>query len=356
MKFLLFPCLLLAAAPVAAAFQIESLKATHPNGSQYSFPLLTDKTHAAQNINTWLQAVSLQKLPGRYRKSAFEDIWPQEDDGWQGVNSMEFSVNSNEPGFLSLSIGYEYTAAYSSTHSQAYNFDAQSGQPLLLKDLFTAEGLQALRQQVSEQRVKRIEDFLAGKTLDNDIKLRDEPEEAEEQRQIYQNCLPYVREDDLRYNDLVLEKDRLTLIREQCAPHVVQALDDLWEYKSSWRFETLGKQLSVYGRCLLIEKRTDCSRDDAQLSTGVWRGNLDSRYPITLVLEREESDGSVGGGYFYDKYARYIELSGQRDAQRGLQLREPGPPPATFSLAPGASGLEGTWQQKGGKALPIELH
>lgn len=356
MKSLLFPCLLLAALPASAAFQIEPIQATHPNGSGYRFPLLSDKTPAAQNINTWLQATSLQKMPGRYTKSAFEEIWPQEDDGWQGVNSMDFGVTSNEPGFLSLSISYEYSAAYSSMHHQSYNFDAQSGQPVQLTDLFTPQGLQWLRQQASEQRVKRIEDFLAGKSQDKDIQLRTEPEEAEEQKQIYQNCLPYVREDDLRYNDLVLEKDSLALVREQCAPHVVQALDDLWEYRNTWRYDALAAQLSDYGRCLLVEKRTDCPRDAATLSAGVWRGSLDGRYPITLVLDRAEADGSAGGGYFYDKYARYIELGGQRDEQNTLRLRESGPPPATFELSPSAGGLSGTWQQEGGKALPIELH
>ncbi|MFV3305073.1 hypothetical protein ACNFBT_07310 [Pseudomonas sp. NY15181] len=356
MKSLLLPCLLLAAAPAGAAFQIEPIKATHPNGSEYSFPQLTDPTPAAQNINTWLQAVSLQKLPGRYRKVAFEDIWPQVDDGWQGITSLDYGVTSNEPGFLSLSIGYEYMAAYPSQHQQSYNFDAHSGQPVLLRDLFSADGLQWLRQQTSEQRAKRIEDFLAGKTVDKDIQLRSDPAEAEEQKQIYQECLPYVRGDDLAHNEVLLKKDSLTLVGVHCAPHVSQALDDLWDHSTTWRYDGLGKQLSDYGRCLLVDKKTDCARDGAPLSAGVWRGSLDGRYPITFVLEGEESDGSLGGGYFYDKHARYIELSGQRDAHGGLQLHESGPPPATFVLSPNGPGWSGTWQQDGKKALPIDLH
>ncbi|WP_152218918.1 hypothetical protein [Pseudomonas sp. SCB32] len=355
MKSLLLPCLLLAAAPAGAAFHIEPIKATHPNGSQYSFPRLTDPTPAAQNINTWLQATSLQKLPGHYRKVAFEDIWPQEDDGWQGITSLDYTVTSNEPGFLSLSIGSEYMAAYPSQNTQSYNFDARSGQPILLRDLFSADGLQWLRQQASQQRTQRIEDFLAGKTVGKDIHLRSDPEEAQAQQQIYQECLPYVRKDDLAHNEVQLGKDSLTLVGVHCAPHVSQALDDLWDHSNAWRYDSLGGQLSNYGRCLLIDQRTDCARDGAPPSAGIWRGSLDGRFPITLVLEREESDGSVSGSYFYDKYARYIELDGQRDAQGGLQLRESGPPPATFVLSPSGAGLSGTWQQDGKQALPIDL-
>lgn len=356
MKYPLLPCLLLAlATPASAAFHIEAIKATHPNGSEYSFPLLTDQNEAAANINTWLQAVSLQKLPGRYGKSPFEAIWP-EDDSWQGVTDMDFQVDSNEPGYLSVDIAYEYMSAYPSQHSTTYNFDARTGQPIQLRDLFTSDSQQWLRQQASDARVKRIEGFLAGSLPEKDLRLRDDPEEAQVQKQVYENCLPYVRDDDLRYNNLILGASELTLVRELCAPHVAQALDDLGEYSNSWKYTDLTAQLSDYGRCLLVDKRTDCTRGNATLSTGVWRGKLDSRYPITLVLENENPDGTIGGAYFYDKFARYIGLNGKRDAQGGLTLSEEGPPPATFSLTPSDTGLSGTWQQDGGKSLPIELH
>ncbi|QRY80640.1 hypothetical protein JVX91_05920 [Pseudomonas sp. PDNC002] len=357
MKYLILPSLLLALATSAsAAFHVEPIKATHPNGSEYRFPLLTDKNEAAANINTWLQAVSLQKLPGRYGKSAFEDIWPEGDDGWQGVTSMDFQLVSDEPGYLSMDIAYEYMSAYPSQHTTTYNFDAHTGQPIQLRDLFTPDGQQWLRLQASQARVKRIEGFLTGNLPEKDLRLRSDPEEAQEQKHIYENCLPYVRDDDLSYNDLVLGKDALTLVRELCAPHVVQALDDLGEYSNSWKYTELTRYLSDYGRCLLVEKHTDCAPDPARLSAGVSRGKLDGRYPIILVLENENSDGTVSGAYFYEKYARYISLSGKRDAQGNLVLREAGPPPALFSLTPSASGLSGTWQQEGQKSLPIDLH
>jgi hypothetical protein len=357
MKYRILPSLLLAlATPASAAFHIEPIKATHPNGSEYSFPLLTDQSEAAANINTWLQAVSLQKLPGRYGKSAFEDVWPEDNDGWQGVTSMDFQVGSNEPGYLSVDIAYEYMSAYPSQHNTTYNFDAQGGQPIQLRDLFTPGGQQWLRQEASTARVKRIEGFLAGNLPDKSLRLRDDPEEAQEQKQVYENCLPFVRDDDLRYNNLILGAADLTLVRELCAPHVAQALDDLGEYSNSWKYTDLTAHLSDYGRCLLVDKRTDCPRSNATLSAGVWRGSLDGRYPITLVLENENPDGTIGGAYFYDKYARYISLSGKRDAQGGLTLGEAGPPPARFSLTPSAAGLSGTWQQEGGKSLSIDLH
>ena len=354
MKYPLLPCLLLAlATPASAAFHIEAIKATH-DGYEYEFPRVTDKGLAAANINTWLHATTLQKLPGHYKSSAFEDVWPQ-GDSQSGVTYLGFSIGTNAPGFLSLRIDSEYMAAHPNQTERNYNFDAITGQPITLRDIFSPDGLQQLSTQVSQLRVARAKSFVAGGTVAG-TRLADDQEIAATQRDMYTACLDSLGRDDLSADDLSLGGKQLTLRHDSCAAHIDKGIDDLGEFAVRLPYEALQGQLNGYGRCLLVDKRTDCPRGNATLSASVWRGKLDGRYPITLVLENEGPDSTISGAYFYDKYARYISLSGKRDAQGRLELSEEGPPPATFSLKATDTVLSGTWQQDGGKSLPIELH
>ncbi|SDI60011.1 hypothetical protein [Pseudomonas panipatensis] len=355
MKLLASALLLALATPASAAFQIDSLTATHPSGSRYRFPLLRDTSPAAQKINLWLQGMELHKLPGRYRTAAFEDIWPPADSE-QGVTALDYSVISNAPGYLSIGFAGEYMGAYPSQNTYSYTFDAASGTPIDLGDLFTPQGLQALRADAVAQRVKRIEAFLAGQQVEQGVQLRtDDTETADEQRALYTDCLPFIRDDDLNYNDLQLGSERLTLVRELCAPHVAQAIDDLGEYRNSWRYQDLREQLSDYGRCLLLERRSDCRRPDARVA-GAFRGTLGGRYPITLVIRRRIASDALEAGYFYDKHATFIELSGEQKADGSLILSEDGPPAARFVLHLDGGSLKGTWQQDGKAPQAVELH
>ena len=351
-----------------AEMRIESLAATRPDldAATYRFPVVVGDGAVAQRINTWLQAVELHKLPGRYRKTAFEDIWPTE--GWQGTTSMDYEVVSNLPGFLSLVVSGEFMGAYPSQGASAYNFETASGFPIRLTDLFSGNGLATFRQRVSEARTRRIDAFLAGQTVPDSrasgtgasdgLRISDDAETAEEQRSIYTDCRDSVAEADMAYDQLRLGRDELTVIRGHCAAHVNQAVDDLWDFENSYPYADLTPLLSDYGRCLLIDRRTDCPARRQGLDRGVLHGRLGGRYPITFVVQRVYDDGSIGAAYFYDSQAKYIELQGQKGADGSYRFTErpESGVEAVFDLhlRPDA-GLSGSWTQKGKPSLPVDL-
>lgn len=354
------PFLLLAATlPALAELRVETLEAKRSNWEHYRFPLLLGDGIAIERINTFLHVTQLNSLPSRFARSPFERIWPQEGE-IAGVNNLDYELDTQAPGFLSLTIQSEYTNAYSSMGETSYLFDLASGQPIVLAQLLTNDGLQHLRQRLSRARVKRIEDFLAGSSVPSghggaDVALRGEDEDGETQRGIYQSCLPYRRDGDIRDDRLQLGEHGLTLTAESCSAHVVRALDDLGEFRDELSYKELAPGMSRYGRCLLLERRSDCQRPMDFEAGGVYKGRI-GQYPITLVVGGNHGGRPFFSAYFYDKYARYIELGSQVASGRHLRLQESGEPPALFDLELRPDGsVGGTWQQDGKAALPVEL-
>jgi hypothetical protein len=350
---LLTLCLLaLAPMPSIADSGISTLEATRSEWSTYRFPLFEGESAALERINIYLHAFELDGLPGRFEQSPFERIWPKEDEG-HGVISLDYEIHAKTPGFLSLDIIGEYYGAYLNLGRNSYAFALADGSPLSLPGLFSESSLQRLRGRISQARVERIETFLA--QLPTDIATGDGAESAAIQREIYEHCLPRHRDTRLDHDRLVLEQAQLTLIAGRCSAHAVRALDDLGEFSNSFAYTDLAEDLSSYGRCLLLEQRSDCRQLAKPQMGGVYRGEIDHRDRITLAITPPSAEGSSRAVYFHGKDASEIKLVVRHDASRTL-LREQRDVPAMFELQLGRDGqLTGTWQKEGGPPLPVEL-
>jgi len=351
--------MLAVAALAAAPLRVESLEAKHENGSEYRFPVVAGDSPAASRINTFLQASELERLPGRYRASPFEAIWPQKDS-WYGTTRIDYTVVTPEPGLLSLSIVGESMGAYPTSWSRSYHFDARTGEVITLASLFTPKGAAQLGERVVQQRVRMLDDFLAGKTVDTGtetgpVRLRSDPEEAEEQKDLYRECRSRIAEVRLGSEAVTFGESSLSLGCEPCAPHALQAIDELYGFAVRLPYEELREQLDDYGRCLLLEKRADCQRSDVDLAVGVYHGTIGGRYPITLIITGVDPEDSLGAAYFYDKHAANIPLRGTHAADGSVHLDERGPPPARFDLRWVDGHLQGHWAQEGKKPLEVEL-
>lgn len=148
-----------------------------------------------RRINTYLHVMELEGLPERFERSPFERIWPKEGEIW-GTNSLDYRIDTEQPGFLSLTISGEYTGAYTAMGHVTYLFDLASGQPIGLSQLFTSAGLQRLGECIGRERSKRIEDYLAGVPVPGghteelvSLSPDDNDERSDEQRDMYRQCL-----------------------------------------------------------------------------------------------------------------------------------------------------------------------
>ncbi len=346
---------LAALAPISslADSSISTLEATRSEWSTYRFPLFEGESAALERINTYLHAFELDGLPGRFEQSPFERVWPKDGEG-HGVVSLDYEIHAKTPGFLSLDIIGEYYGAYLSLGRNSYAFALTDGLPLSLSELFSEPGMQQLRAQISRARVDRIETFIAA--IPANGASEDEAEMATIQREIYGDCLPRHRNTTLDHDRLVLGQTQLTLIAERCSAHAVRALDDLGEFSNSFAYTELAEALSPYGRCLLLEQRSDCRDLSRPQISGVYRGAVDGRQRITLVIAPYAS-GVSRAVYFRDEDATKVTLSARPQPNSGrVHLQEQGATPAMFELWLERDGeLSGTWQEKGGPRLPVEL-
>lgn len=349
-------CALAFAIPASAELIVETIETRHPASEaagesfEYEFPVVAGESTAAENINTYLHAIELKQLPGR-SEQPFEAVWPGMEPPFHGLVGISFHVLSNQPGFVSIAVYYSYMAAYPSEGVRNYNFDARSGEPLFLQRIFDADGLTQLNQQVIAARLQRIDDFLAGKSVDAyGTTLSDDPDIAEEQTDLYTRCREYIADGNIRGGEVKFAEDSLELSGESCAPHSQMAIDDLGNFNTSLPYVELATSFNAYGRCLLVEQRADCPSDRMSIGAGVYRGQVGGRYPITLVLAPDAD--SV---YFYDKYATAIPISVSWQEDGTVQLDENGEPPARFDLRWSDDAVTGTWTQEGKSPLAVEL-
>jgi hypothetical protein len=341
--------------PVATAgLIIDSLESTHPNGTLYRFPLIGGESPAAFRINTFLQTRELEKLPGHYRESPFEDVWPEEDS-YNGVTEIDYVLAFVQPGILTVEIVGEFYGAYPSAIGNTYHFDARTGEVITLRDLITPEGLAQLDKEITAKRLQWVDAFLAGEKVAG-AELRTDPEEAEEQKELYREC-----RDGIEMAHPVFEDEfRLTqydflLAREPCAPRVIRALDEL-DLSIRRGYEPLKELLSDYGSCLLIERRASCPRSYGEIAPGVYRGKIAERYPITIVIDTVDQEGLPRARYYYDKHGKAIQLRASRAEDGSLVLAESGPPPARFELRIQPDGrLQGRWTQEDKDPLKVDL-
>jgi hypothetical protein len=343
----LLPLLLLLAPLSGAAgaedspgLEIEALEATHSDGTVYRFPRIGGDSPAATRINTYLRVVHLEKPPGGEDATAFEAVWPS--GSHNGVTSLDYTTALDPPGILSVSIEGWFYGAYESRIGRDHFFDRRTGELITLRSLFSTEGLAKLDAEITQARLRRVDDFLAGKVVDEATQLRSDPDEAEEQKALYRECRSSIEKGSPSGDALSLQSDSLRLLREPCAPRMMRALDELG-FSDSRSYESIAPLLNDYGRCLLVERQTSCQRRYSGIHAGVYRGKLGGRYPITLVIEGASSRHAQAS-YYYDKHAELIRLRNGKPADGVLQLDEAGSPPARFELRAQPDGrLVGEW-------------
>lgn len=321
--------------------RVKALEATRSEWSTYRFPLFEGASPALDRINTYLHVLEFDGLPARFEQSPFEQVWPKEDVG-PGVTSLDYEIHEQNAGFVSVDIMSEYVGAYLSLGNRSYAFDLADGQPLSLPALLSEPGLQRLQKRISEARVARIEDFPAQVATDTP---GEDAETVAIQRDMYERCLPLIRDAGIEHDRLVLEQTQLTLIAGRCSAHAIRALDDLGPFSNSFAYADLTDDLSPYGRCLLLKQRGDCAKLRKPQIAGVYHRDINHRR-ATLVITPPSADGASRALYFRDDTARMAELSLQHSDDGNLaKLRNLADDAAIAELRLGHDGqLSGTWQ------------
>lgn len=184
-----------------------------------------------------------------------------------------------------------------------------------------------------------------------DPKNGDSEDDLATQRDAYNECIGNIAKYD--WNTTFKLGDEL-IVSEGCEfPHVIQALDDVGDVEWKVSYASLAPDLSNYGRCLLVDHRTDCKRDNPSPAVGVWRGTIGKATAISVI------SNDLGLVYLYDKYGEGISLRASTVTPghwRLVRTKGDGPVIETFDLKTDPEGgFVGTWMQEGKTPLPVRL-
>jgi hypothetical protein len=153
-----------------------------------------------------------------------------------GLTQISYEVVLNDGQVLSLKFYVETLGAYPESYFEYYSFHAQSGEPVMAKDIFTTEGISWLKKYLVEERAKRITQFMGEKDY--------EDEDSTMVREKYAEC-----NEDPQEDFLFIQPVGVRFYKEFCFPHVSRALDN--DLDVQLPLKLLEKYLSTVGKKLL---------------------------------------------------------------------------------------------------------
>lgn len=370
MNALAAPFVCFASLAVAAPLQVRSLTMKAPSeglpasasgwadGSVKMPFISSDPVTVGARITALLFVSHMGMAPPTRPGDSFA---PQPDQLPEGTASQEFEVTRNDARVLTIAFDIEGCGAYCESYRQLYSFDARNGRLLALEELLTPGSLSAVAEQVGRDRAQRYAAQLQGLKRDlaaaqkshaavdviDDLQLRID---------LNQECLE--REQgrprdaaSLRFARFSLPSNGLVLHTERCSNHATRALDDVGDVDTSLSAADLTKWLTPYGKALVL------GQGDAPPPASVFgqllRGKVGSA-AVTLQLDLVNSDDSLSGRYFYERYARVIPLQGKRSGNTLTLTEEADGKKAELTLTVRGDSITGHWQGNG-KTLPVVL-
>ncbi|MCR9171469.1 MAG: hypothetical protein NXI10_03185 [bacterium] len=316
MKTLTLLTFLVGAICAHAQFEIDSFV----NEDDYNFPSYfpiirsSENPGAAERINQALHYEMLEKVYQEDDENRFDKVFPPEGE-FHGASEFEYEIFANNGRYLSLAISCAYTGAYSEYHTMYFTFDAKSGQPIRLTDLFSEESLSELSEWVTSSIFGEITAFM------NTIDTEDEEGYGAEQYEMYQECADwYAETKELSEEYYFMTDTSIVFIKGRCSNHMMAALDDLWDFHEEYTLEELDHMLSDDGGALLAGE--PLSFEYNSVSDGkILEGKIAGKYPITMIIKNSMGDRYYGV-YWYNKVKEPIELIGWTDVAGFLQLTE----------------------------------
>lgn len=198
------------------------------------------KAKVAVKIDSLLQSEILnnEAVVTDPKKIFNNTVYIQEPDSLaqSGHTSIDYEILLNNTRVFSIKFNLESMGAYPENYKRYYCFDAQSGEVLTEKEIFSAEGLKFLESHLQSERSNRIKEFLK----------EDSPgvEDSAFARERYEACNSVA---DLDH--FVIQKQNILFYKEQCFPHAWRVWDTDLNVPIDYR--VIEKHLTARGKKLL---------------------------------------------------------------------------------------------------------
>lgn len=290
-------------------FRIKDLT---PLYKENKFPNVISETNpkVAEKINIFLQLENLNLLPGVYKTHPFEKVAPDEKNCCASTEFYEWKQYKTPNTILSLQLTGEATGAYPEGFENYYNFDLQTGNPILLGDIFSAQGLAKIDETTGRRIRNEINAYL--RKLRQELKSprlkKEAKDDLREKESMYQSCVESIGKGDLKDYEYYFSNQSITFIKGRCSPHALRAIDDLWEFENKFSYQEIENYLTNYGKSLM--KGTKFSYLSATPEAKLFKGKINGKLPITAIITKVYEDSSLTMQYWYDNQKTPIELNG----------------------------------------------
>jgi len=240
-------------ASFAQYFTIDTARGDSPyNGDiSFIFPQLRNSVNqaVADSINKVLIRDVLKIEPGTQKYSIFENIWGTKPLDVARVGDISFKVINNDEGFISIAISATECETNCESWTRHYNRDSKTGQPILISDLFTGEGLQRISDSIKVMNNSRMKDYtdtlrfaVKNKPLSDDDK-RDYTKAADQ----YDKCM----KSSWQYGaDYSFDRAQLTIYAGHCLPYELTFLDKI-DHAFQFSMDDIKGYLTDYGKSIL---------------------------------------------------------------------------------------------------------
>ncbi|WP_326980903.1 hypothetical protein VUJ46_11330 [Chryseobacterium sp. MYb264] len=278
-----------------------TIKNLPPKMEDFNFPLVSysQNPRIENKINTFLQVDQLEYIPGS-GESPSKLVLSGKTSYSNYVYFYSWEKMETPQNILSIAIDGEATGAYPEGFSIWKNFDLRTGNLINAKDLFQPDSRKLIENLIQKSVKKEINDFLV------ELKSEKDPSsEVADQISIYEECYTNYKLESIRY---YFGKDKLRFIAGRCSNHAMRALDELGDHVVDIPYKDLDTYWSSYAKNLLSGSE---KVDKTSLDHKLYKGSIDGKYPITMLIDQVYDDGSLSAKYWYNKNKKLIEWHGK---------------------------------------------
>ncbi|WP_454047369.1 hypothetical protein [Chryseobacterium sp. Marseille-Q8038] len=272
-----------------------------PKTEDTVFPVVSypENPRVENKINTFLQVDQLEYVPGS-GGNPFKLASTATNSYSNYVYFYSWDKIETPKNILSIAINGEASGAYPEEFADWKNFDVRTGNYINPEDLFQAGSFKTVNGLIQKKIQKRVGDFLT------QLKSEKNPsEETQDQIALYEDCFMEYTLNGIKY---FFGKDKLTFVAGRCSNHAMRALDDLGSHEIEFSYKELDKYWSSYAKNLISgSEKTEIT----SLNNKLYKGKIDGKYSITVLINQVYDDGSFSAKYWYEKNKKLIEWNGK---------------------------------------------
>ncbi|MEJ5050401.1 hypothetical protein WH221_11195 [Chryseobacterium culicis] len=272
-----------------------------PKSENFVFPVVSyaGNPAIANKINTFLQVNELEYIPNS-GGNPFKLAATATNSYSNYLYFYDWEKLETPKNILAIGIHGEASGAYPEEFADWKNFDLRTGNYINPEDLFQKSTTKTVTGLIQKKIKKRVNDFL--------VKLKSEKnpsEEVQEQIGLYEGCFMDYTLNGIKY---FFGKDKLTFVAGRCSNHAMRALDDLGSHELEFTYKELDKYWSSYAKNLISgSEKTEIT----SLNNKLYKGKIDGKYSVTVLISQVYDDGSFSAKYWYDKNKKLIEWNGK---------------------------------------------